>query len=261
MLKRQDEANLWPSIALYGLWLRHPRELSSHFPRVSPGLSAALDEFLRYGFELEILEHDLTECVNEFATTCERLYAEPEHVELKKFSSVYHVDNFHVRLHKLVENVRALLGLAAGLDPEKRLSGGRPFRAIVHEALARHGLADVVELLRAFERDPLVAAAVDARHRFVHRYREEPAWPMLHPKRRYRTSDDPIADAVRTLEGANLDRYVAKKIEEFTKILKRLRSFRDRLFPILGRHLIRRAGRGVPADRLAELQAMVSLYE
>lgn len=61
------------------------------------------------------------------------------------------------------------------------------------------------------------------------------------------TPDDPIADAVRALEGANLDRDVAKKIEEFTKILKRVRSFRDRLFPILGRHVITRAGRGVPA--------------
>src|SRR5689334_14081733 len=101
-MRRQDEASLWNMIAGFSFWLRHPSELGS-YPRVSPDFIPALDGFLRYGFELEVLEHDLTECINEFSQACDTLYVEPQDLHLRKFSAVYHVDNFHVRVHKFLE--------------------------------------------------------------------------------------------------------------------------------------------------------------
>jgi hypothetical protein len=226
-MQRQDEAGLWSLIAHYSFWLRHRSELGATFPRVSRELIPALEGFFRYGFELEVLEHDLAECINEFRQACESLYADTEHLELKKSSAVYHVDNLHVRVHKFLEDVRALLGLLAGLDPETyRPRDGRPFKRAVDNALLSRGLQDVGHLLRSPETDRRVKAAVDARHRFVHHYRDEPAWPMLHPMHRYRPSGDALGAAVRTLEGANLDRYVAKKFHDLGEIVTTARLFR-----------------------------------
>jgi hypothetical protein len=261
-MQRQDEASLWNLIANFSFWLRHPTELGPTFPRMSRELISTFDGFSRYGFELEVLEHDLAECINEFVQACETLYAEPEHLELRKFSAVYHVDNFHVRVHKFLEDVMALLGLLAGLDPEKRRRrDAPPFRVAVHKALGNRGFHSVVDLLQSFERDPKVEAAMDARHRFVHRYRDEPKWPMLHPRRRYWPARDALGEAVRTLEGADLDRYVAKKRRDLEEVVRRARLFRNRLFPVLGRHVIQHGRRQLSKERLAELETIVSIYD
>ncbi len=105
--KRDPDASLWQAISLFGFWLRYP---NAHSPEglnplaVPKGLKEAEEGFLRYGAELRILEHDLTECVNEFQQGHETPYHDPEHLNLKKFAVDYHVDNLHVRVHDVVEH-------------------------------------------------------------------------------------------------------------------------------------------------------------
>ena len=84
---------------------------------------------------------------------------------------------------------------------------------------------------------------------------------MLHPKARYRPTRDAFGDAVRTLEGANLERYVARRLRDLGDIVTRVRSFRDRLFPVLARHVIQQGRRRLAPERLEELEAVVSIYE
>jgi hypothetical protein len=190
---------------------------------------------LRYGEELRILEHDLTECINEFQLAHETIYHDPENLELRKFAVVYHVDNFYVRVHKLVEDIYRTLALVVGLDPTRRAPQGElSFRERVRRGLHKRRLTAISESLRAFEEDKWVKRAVDARNLFVHQYREEPEWPMLHPSERFREPDDSLARDLRRIEqGTDLDRYAARKADELSKTLRAIRRFRDHLLQVL----------------------------
>ncbi len=66
-------------MSLIGFFLRHPNVIDTAEPLLPPrNLAEAMDRFRRYGYELQILEHDLTECVNEFNMACENYYANPK---------------------------------------------------------------------------------------------------------------------------------------------------------------------------------------
>ena len=197
------------------------------------------DGFRRLGQELHVLECDLAECLNEFKQAYQVLYRQAESLTLKKFSIVYHTDNFYVRAHKLIEDVYALLALAVGIDPKKRTGPGEPSRRKqVRQALD----AQKRELLRGLERDRLIRGAVEARNMFVHLYRDEPRagsdpewrWAMLAPVSRLRDFEgDPNemgAELRRIAEPPHLDDYADRKTRELLETLQTIKAFRDRLY-------------------------------
>jgi hypothetical protein len=230
---RDEGAVRWRVASLLCFWLRYPHA----YPTVMGAPEPALTSFLRYGDELRVLEHDLTECINEFRLAHEVLYHGPEMLELKKFAVVYHVDNFYVRIHKFVENVYGLLGQGVGLEPSRRLAPEEPpYRKQVRAALARRKLPAVLQCLREFEENTSIKRAVEARHLFVHRFREEPELPFLGPRDRFAASidEDPLAQEIRCLyQASDLDRYARRKVRELSETLKAARDFRDRLFEVL----------------------------
>jgi hypothetical protein len=241
--KRDPDASRWILISIFGFLLRYPNvSLTAESPASPKGPKKALAEFGRYGAELRILEDDLTECVNEFQQAYERLYQDPENLELKKFAVVYHLDNFYVRVHKYVENIYRTLALVVGLDPTRRQRPGElPFRERVRNGLGMRQLAVVSESLRGFEDDKWLKGAVDARNLFVHQYREEPEWPMLHPSDRFLEPEDSLARDLRRIEqGTDLDRYAARKTDELLKTMRAIRRFRDKLYDVLHEALLDR---------------------
>src|SRR5262249_40589292 len=144
-------------------------------------------QFERIGEELWILEWDLAGTLNEFKTG----YQLADNRNAKKFSIVYHTDNFNMRVYKLMEDVQALLELVGGRDPRRRPPKGEPPRQEFVEALLEErGLASILSLLRGFRERPSIKAAVKDRNRFVHSYRDEPddewRWKMLVPAARLR---------------------------------------------------------------------------
>jgi hypothetical protein len=230
--RRDPNSRLWYLTALLCFWFRYPKTLrAASFPKPPSGLEKTMDSFRRYGEELEILEHDLTECINEFQAAHETLYRDPDNLELKKFAIVYHVDNFYVRVHKLIENVYRLLALAVGLDFTRRRRQGEPsLRKEVREGLSSRKLQKVFDCLRTFEENKWVHRAVEARNLFVHEYREESEWPMLHPRDRFQEPEDPMARYLRRIDqGTDLDRFAARKANELSQALRATRRFRDRI--------------------------------
>jgi hypothetical protein len=234
LVARDDEAVGWSNIAIFGFWFRHPRALDAKFPGRPVGMEAEADAFRRLGVELLLLEWDLAWCLNEFKTAYQVLYS--ENLSLKKFSVVYHVDNFNVRVHKLRENVYRLLALTVGLDhcgKPRREDSAREKE--VETGLHRLGLSGAVQILQRFENHPRVKRAIDDRHLFVHQFRQEPNWPMIGPERRYEDeSDDATARELRGLtEGPELDRYADKKANQLLDTLVVIQGFRDELWSFL----------------------------
>ena len=122
------EAGGCVGLSLFAFWLRHPEADGHALPATIPEyLQDEFHLFTRYGWELEILEEDLTDCIGEFRMACEHYYVGPSFLRLKKFAVVYHVDNFYVRVHKLIENV---YGLSACLSVSTR--GESPYRGSHH---------------------------------------------------------------------------------------------------------------------------------
>jgi Cthe_2314-like HEPN len=185
----------WVTISQLGFWLRHPAALTAGKDR--PEGLEDLAQFERLGQELAILEYDLSQCLNEFLAGYQILYQEPKALPLKKFSVVYHTDNFHVRVHKLIENVFLLLALLVGTMVRRK----EDWKKAVKTGLHRLRFESIAEALRRFEEDARIRRAVEARNLFVHHYREDPKWPMLHPAARIReaVATDAVAEQVRKL--------------------------------------------------------------
>ena len=176
----------------------------------------------------------------------EHYYAGASLLRLKKFAVVYHVDNFYVRVHKLIENVYRLLGQLVDLDPRRAPAPGEPsFRKQVRDGLDEQRLQPVTKTLRTFEENEWIKKAVRARNLFVHQYREEPEWPMLGPGARLEEpaeSEDPFASEVRRIDQAtDLDRYAARKADELSRTLEPIRVFREQIFHVLLDELEKRA--------------------
>jgi hypothetical protein len=228
-----------------GFFLRWPNALDVTNPLVAPRrLDGTMRHFRRYGHELEVLEHDLTECISEFRMACDQYYADVTRLELKKFAIVYHLDNFYVRVHKLIENVYGLLAHVAGLDPDvRRGKGEAPLRSQVRSGLVKRKFGAIAERLRRFEENRWIREAVGARNVFVHRYRDEPEWPMLHASHRFREPEDAMARSVRRIDQAtDLDRYAARRISDLSLTLRVIRQFREEIFSAVQDLFLRVAG-------------------
>lgn len=231
LLRDSEGAERWFWISAMGFWGRHPECVTAEVPKA---LKGDFDTFRRYGYELQVLEHDLTECINEFRMACDHYYSNPDHLELKKFAAVYHVDNFYIRVHKLIENIYRLLGLTVDVDPTLRPAPGDPsLRGEIRGGLRERKFQAIMEPLAAFEKNKWIKAAVEARNLFVHRYREEHGWSQLQPKNRFREPGDSMARAIRRIDQAtDLDRYAERKVADLSKTLEAIRLFRDKLFQI-----------------------------
>jgi hypothetical protein len=240
----------WVEISRIGFWLRHPQFLGAGKDRPE-GLAGKLHRFERLGNELAILEYDIAQCINEFLIGYQLLYERVEDIALKKFSIVYHIDNLYVRVRKLIENVYGMLALTVGLDLGKRVSFGDK-REHVRNAVYRLRLEQVAKTLRDFEDNEHVKQAVEARNLFVHHYREEPKWTILHPESRLRelTPKDTVGEQVRVMtEAGDLDRYADRRADDARRMLYAIRRVRDRLHEVLTEALSKVVSELAPATR------------
>ena len=114
------EADRWYKLAVFGFWLRHPEALEAMPPNLPEGLAGKQASFRRLGWELALLESDLAYCVHELYTAFEALYADPHVLFRKKFAVVYHIDNFYVRVQKLIDNLYRLAAMVANIEPKPR---------------------------------------------------------------------------------------------------------------------------------------------
>lgn len=226
------EAERWRDVALDAFCLSAPAALDSSHPAEPLGMEEAAATFRRYGAELNVLEHDLTECLNELKQAYQVLYREPSAIAQKKFSIVYHTDNFLVRVHKLHENLYRLLALAVGLDHSaqpKRTEAGREEQ--VTNALERRRLRSIAKCVHDFRHNPRITSAIRERHLFVHQFREARKRPELGAQSRVRDFEDRTAADVSALTDVPaIDRYADRKADELWRILEAIREFRNTLY-------------------------------
>lgn len=239
VVRRQDEASRWLDLSLWAFWLRRPEALDAP---PSDGLANKAQQFRRLGQDLHVLEYDLTSILFAFKTAYQVDYQGGEHLSLKKFSIVYHTDNFYVRVHKVIEDVEALLALLGGVDPARRPRKGDPSRReAMEKALKTVGRLTSLQTLRQVRENTLIKEAVEARNMFVHLYRHEPdsewRWAMLAPEARIREYDhgpDVLAEELRRLaEPEHLDNYADERANRLLETLRVIQEFRDRLYGVV----------------------------
>ncbi|MBI2204395.1 MAG: hypothetical protein HYU41_11160 [Candidatus Rokubacteria bacterium] len=256
-----EEWEAWPRVALLSFWLRFPAELGQ-FGKTSEARKAERDRFLRYGLELEATERDLSECVNELSLACETLYE--GNLTLKKFAVVYHTDNFNVRLHKISENAHTLVALTVGLNPGARGPvGGIPLKEQLRRALSKRRILGLSEVMTEFENSDIIRNAIEARHAFVHRYRDEPA-RGFGARDRYawlpEPKDDPLAEAVRLLSETGIDLYGKQRAEGLAAAIEPVRTLRRRLFTVAAREVLRLGTGSLAPDRMEELKTYIDPF-
>lgn len=236
----QVEAERWLDVSEFVFFLCHAEELTST-PFSTANARSAFHRFRRIGQELHILEWDLTQCLNEFKLSYEVNYR-AEHLALKKFSIVYHTDNFNVRVHKVNESLEALLALLGRIDPTRRPRKGEPSRReLVENALKRDHRQATLDLIRRFRERPPIKNAIEARNAFVHIYRDEPErdWRggMLVPAARIgdiASAHDPFEKELRRLvDPPHVDAYADAQADRLFEALQDVRQFRDDLYGVL----------------------------
>jgi hypothetical protein len=236
---REPEASRWLDLSDWAFWLKHPEALDA---QPSDALVNEAWQFQRLGQELYVLEYDLTSILFVFKIAYQVDCQGGEHLSLKKFSIVYHTDNFYVRVHKMIENIEALLALLGGVDPTRRPRKDEPSRRkLMEEALKTAERRVILRLLRQFRENDLTKRAVEARNRFVHLYRDEPdsEWrgAMLTPAARIREYDhgpDELAEELRRLaEPEHLDSYADEQANRLLETLRVIQAFRNELWGVL----------------------------
>jgi hypothetical protein len=243
---RQPEAHRWQELSFYTFLLKHLEAVAATWFPLPDRLERERATFERVGDELWILEWDLAARLNEFKTG----YQLSENLNAKKFSIVYHTDNFNAPVYKLIEDVEALLALLGGRDPRRGPRKGEPSRREFVETLLKdNSLGSILELIRHFRESPLIKAGVEARNLFVHSYRDEPdrewRWSMFVPAarlREYDNSTDQIAEELRRLaEPSLVDDCADTKADVLLDTLQEIQQqFRDQLY---GNALAELAGR------------------
>ena len=241
---RQEEAGRWLDLSVNAFLLRHFETMvAKQLPvrevlrRLPDALGTELSQFIRIGQELCVLEWDLTGCLIEFKTG----YQLAENLTLKKFSVVYHTDNFNARVYKLIEDVDALLALFGGVDPERRSGKGEPSRReSMEKSLKEDSRHSILKLIRRFRERDSIKGAVEARNRFVHLYRrDEPdwRWGLFVPAtriREYETASDRFAVELRRMvDPPHVDDYADAQADRLLEALREVQQFRDDLYGAL----------------------------
>ena len=176
----------------------------------------------------------------------------------KKFSIVYHTDNFLVRVHKFRENVYRLLALALGLDhsvtPKKFDS---PREEQVVRACERRRLHSIARCITDFDHNPAVIAAIRERHLFVHQFREDLKRPELGAQNRARDFEDPVAAEVSALTDVPaIDRHADRRADELFRVLNAVRDFRNTLYDAIEDEIVAMIAKRSPETR-RRLQSFV----
>lgn len=240
IVPEDPDAQRWYEFAEFAFWLRHPAVLRTGPSPIPKELVDAQKRFQRLGWELTVLESDLTQCINEFMLAFQNYYAEPRDLFLKKFSIVYHTDNFYVRVQKLIDNTWQLVELAAGLQRGHK-GKKKPTREEVKTALNKRRCQEIADVVEDFESNKWIEKSVAARHLFVHHYRDESQWSLLNPRQRYEeiSGDEDIqAREIRQItETSDLDRYANRIVNEFEDTLCEIRRLRGQLCRVVARCL------------------------
>ncbi len=223
-IRYEEEVVTWRTVAVAYYCLRNPG--FADLPKIDP---RDYTPFLRWGQELDILEHDLTECANEFILSSRSFYREASELNVRRFVVLYHVDNFNVRLHKLVDNLYRLVSLTEeGAD--------LPAYPVLSEVRRR---------LTEFKQAMPVRSALDDRKRFVHEYRELPAgkgWDLFAPAVRLESISDPDEEMTRhAMDTGPIDEFARRKISEFREMLDLVCGLRNSCFDCLASAVVERA--------------------
>ena len=261
VVRLDTDAERWHAIAIDAFWLSCPAALDIARPARPARMVESAATLRRYGLELNVLEHDLTECLNEFKQAYEVLYRGPSAIAQKKFAIVYHVDNFLIRVHKFRENLYRLLALTVGLDHSGRAKRSDPAREEqVTKALERRRFNSIAACVQDFARHPRIVAAIAARNLFVHEFREHPKRPELDAPSRVKDFEDPIAAEVSSITDIPaIDHYADRRADELLGTLEVIRDFRDTLFEAIEDEVVVLISRRSPETR-RRFQPFVELW-
>lgn len=248
MVSRDPDAHRWQEMCLYAFLATHSEAMTAAAFPLADSLKSEYATFERIGYELWILEWDLAACLNELKAGSQRV----GNLKEKKFSIVYHTDNFNARVYKLIEDVYALLALLGGRDPIRRLGEGEPPRQrFVETLLEETGRHSIKVLVQGFRNHTLIKDAVVDRNRFVHSWRDEAdaewRWRMLAPVTRIHEydDDDEIARKLRRItDPPHVDDYADEKADHLFNVLGEIRQFRDGLYGALladAAHIVERS--------------------
>lgn len=249
VVRLDTDAERWRDIALDAFWLHSPLALDSDHPAEPPGMEKIAARFRKYGAELNVLEHDLTECLNEFKLAYEVLHREPGAIAQRKFSIVYHTDNFLVRVHKFRENVHRLLAL-----PKPKRSD--PSRG----EQVTNAFESIRKCVLQFHHDQRITVAIKERNLFVHQFREDPKRPELGAPSRARDFEDRIAAQVSAMTDLPaIDHYADRKADELVRILEAIREFRNALYETIENEIVAIIAKRSPETR-RRFQPFVDLW-
>lgn len=261
VVRLDTDAERWRDIAVDAFWLHSPIALDSDHPAEPPGMEEIAARFRKYGAELNVLEHDLTECLNEFKQAYEVLYRELGAITQRKFSIVYHTDNFLVRVHKFREDLYRLLALTVGLDHSAKPRRSDLSREEqVANAFERRRLHSIGKCVVQFDHNQRITAAITERNLFVHQFREDPKRPELGASSRVRDFEDGIAAQVSAITDLPaIDRYADRKADELLRILEAIREFRNTLYEAIEDEVIAILAKRSPETR-RRFQPFVDLW-
>ncbi len=223
-----EELLRWRDVSLCLFFLSHLNLSQTALREVFESNRENILGFLRWGLELDILEYDLIQCVNEFILSSRHFYREKGELDIRKFVVLYHVDNFNVRVGKLVDNVRKLIALPEELG-----------------CISSSQLGLVRRVFSEFTSRRPIHTALQDRNQFVHNYREFPMgkeWPLFAPNVRLDETlgaDDPDGEAVRWLtDGTAIDTFAMGKVEQLRGALGEIFQLRYSLFRCIGAKIV-----------------------
>ena len=180
-----------------------------------------------YCFELDAIHDDLDWILSEMSTACESF---PDRPDLMRNAVVYHVHNYHYRVHayreKVAQLINALLGLglaekrevnAERVRDKLRCSDNSEYRAI-HDLLG--GLMNDPQLREVIERRTLLT------HRALVEYRSgKSKWPLVTAERRAQDYLEAYGVGQEIDLWSNLKGFHQHELAETHKMVARLEEF------------------------------------
>lgn len=193
---------------------------------------------VRYCFELDAIHEDLRWILSEMSTACDAPSGRPD---LMRIAVVYHVHNYHYRVHayreKLAQLINAVLDL--GLAEKREVNAER-----VRDKLRCHDdprYRAIHDLLSDLMNDPQIRAVIERRTLLTHRalleYRSgKGRWQIITAERRAQEYFDADGVSQEVQLWSDLEAFHRHESAEMRKVVRRLEGFRHDLTKSL-RHL------------------------